>query len=54
VRDEPRGPEDHNLPGDPTDWYRGTWTAWNTTSWRSMAPESHSLMSPFIIIPCCR
>ncbi|KAL1954622.1 hypothetical protein VTO42DRAFT_863 [Malbranchea cinnamomea] len=34
MRDEPRGAEDHDLPGDPTDWYDGTWTNWNTTWWR--------------------
>ena len=35
MRDEPRGPEDNELPGEPTDWYDGTWTNWNTTWWRS-------------------
>ncbi|OJD15108.1 hypothetical protein AJ78_04625 [Emergomyces pasteurianus Ep9510] len=34
IRDEPRGEDDFNLPGDPTEWYEGTWTNWNTTWWR--------------------
>lgn len=42
LRDEPRGAEDHDLPGKPTDWYDGTWTNWNTTWWRS------KLREPFI------
>lgn len=33
--DEPRGAEDHDIPGEPTDWYDGVWTNWNTTWWRS-------------------
>ncbi|KAK2800726.1 hypothetical protein FQN50_008036 [Emmonsiellopsis sp. PD_5] len=33
-RDEPRGDGDGEIPGDPGDWYRGTWTSWNSTSWR--------------------
>lgn len=36
MRDEPRGEDDSSLPGDPTEWYDGTWTNWNSTWWRSM------------------
>ncbi|KAK2748349.1 hypothetical protein FQN57_001007 [Myotisia sp. PD_48] len=32
--DEPRGEDDHKLPGKPTDWYEGSWTNWNTSWWR--------------------
>ncbi|WEW59993.1 8-oxo-dGTP diphosphatase [Emydomyces testavorans] len=32
--DEPRGGEDEELPGVPTDWYQGTWQNWNTSCWR--------------------
>ena len=38
--DEPRGAEDNDLPGAPTDWYDGTWTNWNTTWWRSTSIPS--------------
>ncbi|PGH18151.1 hypothetical protein AJ80_04538 [Polytolypa hystricis UAMH7299] len=34
AKDEPRGEDDHDLPGIPTDWYNGSWTNWNATWWR--------------------
>ena len=38
--DEPRGIDDSELPGDSSDWYKGTWTYWNETSWRSECNNS--------------
>lgn len=27
-------PDEENLPGKPSDWYKGTWTDWHQTRWR--------------------
>jgi coenzyme A diphosphatase NUDT7 len=37
-RDEPRGEDDTNLPGSPSDWYEGAWTEWHESMWRSELP----------------
>lgn len=63
MRDEPRGEDDSSLPGDPNDWYDGSWTNWNTTWWRSTSdcyeynfpsyyPLTH-LTNPPLLSPFC-
>jgi 8-oxo-dGTP pyrophosphatase MutT (NUDIX family) len=35
LRDENAGEDNQQLPGKPEDWYRGSWTSWHESNWRS-------------------
>lgn len=51
--DEPRGEEDEKLPGVPTDWYRGSWTKWNTTWWKSTSFVMFLIFLSLLVLTTC-